>query len=422
MFGSFNRSCVCLFTLPLAYHGTFICVIVVFPVILRVWASSVFFRATFDSPLSGGGGGHWHTPPRAGVLGGSGGKPGHIADNLLGTPGTGSSLGGGSQSFGGGRSTGGSCSKASRNRDRQHHLSNFFIDAAWAMLAVLNPAMALLRNSINFSEICGEEYEIDYGRGGLRLRKDSCELPLGAQTYYMPNDVRPNVPFTQGIVIKVNHERKSYDIQASNGLVDRDIPCIAVTFSVKPLVPFSSTSSLLREVIAVSGESRFHHDAQYAYDWTTTTTAHLLRLLTCLMKWSKKWSDIEIVEHEKTLTMSTYVDLSVLCGQLVWLLVVNLAHHSCCASDCNEIYLGIGDQLDDIRELIKPADVQIEERGDAFLTDPHDSWDAIRTWFERMYQRIMFRSRESEWANVVEEEERHLPEEPSSFSRSVQPR
>jgi hypothetical protein len=379
------------------------------PLSLSLLHDSTISRAIFDSPPSKGGSGHWHTPPRAGGGADTPGTPSGF--------GSGSSFGG---SFGGGRSIAGSSSKASRNREKQHNLSNFFIDVAWAMFAVLNPCMSLLRNAINFSEICGEEYEIDYGYGGLRLRKDYCELPLGSRTYYMPNNVRPNQPFTQGVVIKVNHERKSYDIQATNGLVDADIHCSAVAFSVKPIIPFAALSSLNRDSIAESRLTASIHpgsiqaSSEGLYGCTSAdsgacvarpssqcSTAHLLRLLTCLRKWSKKWSDIEVVEHEKTLSMNMYVDLSVLLGQLVWLLVVNLAHHSCCATD--DVYQGIGDQLDEVRTLVQRGEFEHEERADAFLTDPEESWDAIRDWFERMYQRIMYRGgAEDEWAALVE--------------------
>jgi hypothetical protein len=343
-------------------------------------------RATFDSPPSKDGD-SWTTPPR-------GGCPG--------TPGTGSSFGG---SFFGGKSATG---KSNRNRDKQHNMSNFFIDSAWAMFAVMQPCLALIRCSINFSDICGEEYEMDYGYGGLRLRKDYCELPVGSQTYYMPHYARPNQPFTQGIIIKVNHDRKSYDIQATSGLVDSDISCNAVAFFVPPIIPYgqstSSTSSVESRLVASSHvgsiSSGFDHTGVVKpVESSICTTAHLLRLLICIRKWCAKWSDMEVFEHEKSLSMNMYVDLSVLCGQLVWVLVVNIAHHSCCASD--DVYQGLEDQLDEIKELIK-CDVELDERADAFFANPNDNWDAIRWWFERMCQRIMYRSGENKWADVVE--------------------
>jgi hypothetical protein len=118
--------------------------------------------------------------------------------------------------------------------------------------------------------------------------------------------------------------------------------------------------------------------------------------------------------------MNMYVDLSILCGQLVWLLVVNIAHHSCCATD--DLYQGMGEQLDEIRELIKKGggDMDAEGAADAFLADPEDTWDATRAWFERMYQRIMYRSGDNEWANVVEKVEKIQDTRPSmQLSQSV---
>lgn len=309
-------------------------------------------------------------------------------------------------SFFGGRAAGG---KAARNRDKQHNMSNFFIDAAWAMFALLQPCFALIRSSINFSDICGEEYEIDYGCGGLRLRKDYCELPVGSQTYYMPNNGCPRDSFTQGIIIKVNYDRKSYDIQAASGLVDTDVPCNAVAFFVNPIVPFAPSVSLSNAVESRLTASYNLNQSSYIggsngsseESSSMCNTAHLMRILTCVRKWASKWSVMEVFEHEKSLSMNMYVDLSILCGQLVWLLVVNIAHHSCCAPD--DVYDGMGSQLDDVRDLIKKRGADLDfERADAFLADPDDNWDDIREWFERMYKRILYRSGADEWANAIE--------------------
>ena len=287
----------------------------------------------------------------------------------------------------------------------------------WAIFGVLNPCLAVLRIVIDFGEICGEEYEIDYSNGGLRLPKDICDLPVGSQTYYMSQSSAQSQLFTQGVVIKVNYERKSYDIQSSNGLVDVDVPCNAVAFFAKPLIPHCALSTLNKELVA---ESRLTSSSRSGVVSSSTSvkptallcsTAHLMKLLTCTLKWSKKWNNIEVSEHEKSLSMKIYVDLSILCGQLVWLIVVNVAHHSCCASD--EVYTGIGEQLDEVRDLIKKDNSEADERADAFLNDPDDSWESTRSWFEKMYQRIMYLPGKNEWGLTVEKTDRIESARPS---------
>ena len=276
------------------------------------------------------------------------------------------------------------------------------------MFAFANPLLSFLRGSVDLREICGEEYEVDYGKGFLRIRHDHCDLPVGSQIYYLSGRCTGPQSFAKGVIIKVHHAKRTYDIQATSGLVDIDIPCREVAFSIKPVIPFAPVSSLHRDVVS---ESRYGASSAAQMINTPpvedgsgcpTSTAYLMRILSCVRKWSRKWTDIEVVEHEKSLSMNMYVDLSILCGQLVWLLVVNIAHHSCCATE--DLHALMGEQLDEIRDLIcrNENEIESEGRADAFLNDPSDCWDAIREWFERMYQRIMYRPDVNEWASNVD--------------------
>jgi len=284
------------------------------------------------------------------------------------------------------------------------------------MFAVINPSLAILRSIINFSEICGEEYEIDYGSGGLRLPKDHCDLPVGSQIYYLSSVVQQRQhSYTQGVIIKVHYDRKSYDIQASNGLVDLDVPCNSVGFSVKPLVPFVSLES--RREGGRLGAALTVREAQVDVGSATScNTSHLFRLLRCSLNWAKKWDDVEIVSHED-LTMGMFVDLSMLCGQLVWLLVVNIAHHSCCVTD--DVNAQIENQLNNIRTLISTTTLeshQSENRADDFLLDP--TWNSTRQWFERMCQRIIpYQRVDEKWvkaATVIDDERPPVLSRPGS--------
>jgi hypothetical protein len=191
-------------------------------------------------------------------------------------------------------------------------------------------------------------------------------------------------------VHSVDASHTCYTIRSRAGTLDYNVPCQSVFLQTStPFLSFEPTSSLPRYVetdpalpdSSSSGHPNFGnknllHGGYISYKGegkVSTSTAHLVRLL----KYARFWE--ENMTPERRSLVSLLPNMDILCGQLVWVLVMTIADHSWMGSDFD----AITKQLEEIDHL-----AQVGNSSSSHWISS-DSWNLIREWLSRMIGRIL---------------------------------
>lgn len=162
-------------------------------------------------------------------------------------------------------------------------------------------------------------------------------LPVGSRIYYQSN-IKYNELFTIGVVHLADPVTMSYCIRLEDGTYENNVPHTARAFSIPPLFPLIAKQELSISYLEFrSTKSIFSFDISMFPMMDIASTGHLVRLLKYCISWNKMdMYPLHYLQREnekeesdgdlKLLSTSPLAD--VICGQLVWLLLVTLAHHS----------------------------------------------------------------------------------------------
>ena len=217
----------------------------------------------------------------------------------------------------------------------QHSMVEFLLDIEAHMIAAMAPLAAYVR------QITPIPMEVSrFDEFGHPL------FALGQRVFYISDQTNTGAVL-EGFVLRLHPTGDRFDVVLLDDLVECDVYASQVRFTAAPIVQYQSISDLARHSIEeLTTTAMFYHG--HAELTNALSTAHLLRSLQLATS---------AVTNSRMQNQHLYPqagqDLSVLAGQLAWLVVSNIAHHAL-APMGREI--SMIHQLNDLKRAIRPRD------------------------------------------------------------------
>jgi hypothetical protein len=215
----------------------------------------------------------------------------------------------------------------------QDSMLEFLLDVEAHMIAVMAPLATLLR------QVTPIPLEVaNFDEFGRPL------YPVGQRVFYLSE--RAGGVLLEGVVARLNGA-DTFSVVLLDGMIENSVHASQVRFTSAPLVQYQSLSDLAKHAVEDSSTTvtLYHGRTEVG---NTLSTAHLLRslqLATSAVTGSRM--------HNLPLYPQAGQDLSILAGQLAWLVVSNIAHHAL-APMGREI--SMIHQLNDLKRAIRPRE------------------------------------------------------------------
>lgn len=222
-----------------------------------------------------------------------------------------------------------------------------------SIMQALNASLAFLRHEISYSVLNSPVYQLNItsNTGGYNAFHGNSisMLPVGSRIYYQSNI--SDETYTVGIVQIADPVTLCYSIRLPDGTCENNVPFTSRVFSSPPLFPLLNKADLRRTYLDHQRNGMDKNVAEFdvgkEHLTAFPTTAHLLSLLQFCLSWNEgdipgEFSRREGFENYDSHGLSNRQDswsedADMICGQIVWLLGVTLAHHSSTAVNI-EVY------------------------------------------------------------------------------------
>lgn len=213
-------------------------------------------------------------------------------------------------------------------------LVEFLLDIEAHMIAVMTPLATYIRH------ITPIPFEVSsYDDFGHPL------FPLGNRVFYVSD--RAEGALMEGFVHKLHSGGERFDVMLLDDLIEPEVHTTQVRYTAAPIVLYQSLSDLAKHsvddnILTIA----YRHGHPEVSNWLST--AHLLRslqLATSAVTGNR-------MQNQRIYPQAGQ-DLSLLAGQLAWLVVSNIAHHAL-APMGREI--SMIHQLNDLKRAIRPRD------------------------------------------------------------------
>ena len=210
----------------------------------------------------------------------------------------------------------------------------FLLDIEAHMIAAMTPLSAFLR------QITPIPLEVvrfdDYGRP---------LFPVGNHIFYESEQM--NGMLLEGIVSRVYDQGERFDVVLVDDMIERNVYASQVKYTSAPIIQYLSLSDLAKHSVEdhniVLTSYHGHREVM-----NSLSTAHLLRSLQLATS---------VLTNSRLQSQSLYPqaaqDLSVLAGQLAWLVVSNIAHHALAPMGHETSMIH---QLNDLKRAIRPRE------------------------------------------------------------------
>lgn len=215
----------------------------------------------------------------------------------------------------------------------QDAMVEFLLDVEAHVIAVMAPLTAYVRH---ITPIPLEVSQFD--------DRDRPLYPVGQRVFYLSD--RAGGVLLEGVVARL-HAPDRFDVVLLDDMVENDVYASQVKFTSAPIVQFQSLSDLAKHSVDDTSTivTLYHGHAEAS---NALSTAHLLRSLQLATS---------AVTGSRMLSQQLYPqagqDLSVLAGQLAWLVVSNIAHHALAPMGRETSMIH---QLNDLKRAIRPRD------------------------------------------------------------------
>lgn len=225
-------------------------------------------------------------------------------------------------------------SDSSGNEGILNTLVEFLLDIEAHMIAVMTPLATYIR------QITPIPFEVsNYDEYGHPL------FPLGNRVFYVSD--RSEGALVEGFVYKLHNGGELFDVMLLDDLIEPAVHTTQVRYTAAPIVQYQSLSDLAKHSVDDNTVTiAYRHGHPEVSNWLST--AHLLRSL----QLATSAGTGNRMQNQRIYPQAGQ-DLSVLAGQLAWLVVSNIAHHALAplGREISMIH-----QLNDLKRAIRPRD------------------------------------------------------------------